>query len=485
MTQTLERATPESVGISSNTILELVDELERTGQNAHSLMVVRHGRVAAEAWWAPMGPQVPHELFSLTKSFTATATAFAIDEGLLSLDDSVTSFFPDEAPARVGPNLAAMKVRHLLAMCTGHSEPTDDRVFGGQDRNLVRSFLSLPVEDPPGTRFIYNTGASHVLSAIVQKRTGSKLIDYLQPRLFEPLGIENVTWDQDSHGINMGGFGMHARTEDIARFGQLYLQKGVWGGRQLLRPDWVEAATSLQIATSANPVSNWDLGYGYQFWRGRHDSYRADGAFGQYAVVVPAQDLVVAITAGSGTLDKGLDCLWKVLLPGLQPAELPADPAAHRALTERLSGLALVPRAGAVSSVLEDELDGAEFAVDPNPFGMTAIRFEFSPRGGVLAVSRNSKLRASRLCFDRGAWRDGRSTLVPQWRGQPLVASGAWPSPDCLEIDACFYTGPFRYTLRCDFSDGQVRLSTHVNVAFGPTDLGVLVAKRETYGATS
>jgi hypothetical protein len=137
-----------------------------------------------------------------------------------------------------------------------------------------------------------------------------------------------------------------------------------------------------------------------------------------------------------------------------------------------------------VSSVLEGELDGAEFAVDPNPFGMTAMRFEFSPRGGVLAVSRNGKRRASRLCFGRGAWRDGRSALVPRWRGQPLVASGAWPSSDCLEIDACFYTGPFRYTLRCDFSDGQVRLSTHVNVAFGPTDLGVLVAKREKYGAT-
>jgi CubicO group peptidase (beta-lactamase class C family) len=479
MEHTLVRATPESLGIPSNAVLEWVDELERIAPDFHSLMILRHGRVAAEGWWAPAGPDLPHRLYSVSKSFTSTAVGMAISAGHFGLDDSVLSFFPDEVPAIVGPNLAAMKVRHLLSMCTGHDEATVDLAGLDTKHDLVRRFLALPVPETPGSRFVYNTPASYMLSAIVQKRTGLNLVDYLEPRLFEPLGIDRPAWESDALGVAMGGFGLELRTEEIARFGQLYLQKGVWRGRRLIGADWVEAATSVQIETgpSLNPNPDWRQGYGYQFWRGRHDTFRADGAFGQFCIVVPGADLVVAMTAGIGPMHLVTESLWNLVLARLAPGPLPEDEAAQQALATRLSALRLTPEPGAAASPLEADFDCVDFAVDPNPYRIGTLRLEFSPRGGRLAV-RSAGSRPRIVEFGRGEWRKGTSALVPQWRGLPLVASGAWPRPDCLELDVCFYTDALRCKLRFDFAGPRLQLAISVSVSFGPTDLGVFGADR-------
>ena len=197
MGQVLERATPESVGIRSRAILDWIDALEKHAPDPHSLMILRHGKVAAEGWWAPNSPQLKHTLFSLSKSFTSTAVGLAIAEGRFGLDDAVISFFPEQAPRRVSPYLASMKVRHLLAMCTGHTQAVIDALMAprhGRPANGVRKFLALPIADPPGTRFAYNTPATYMLSAIVTRTTGQRLLGYLGPRLFEPLGIEGADW---------------------------------------------------------------------------------------------------------------------------------------------------------------------------------------------------------------------------------------------------------------------------------------------------
>jgi CubicO group peptidase (beta-lactamase class C family) len=478
--QILDRATPESLGVPSGAVLDWLDELERIGPNLHSLMLIRHGRVAAEGWWDPNGPELPQALYSLSKSFTSTAVGLAIAEGRFGLDEAVVSFFPERAPAHVGPNLAAMKVRHLLAMCTGHDQKTVEGAIFDPAADLVRGFLALPVAEPPGSQFVYNTPASYMLSAIVQRRTGLNLVDYLMPRLFEPLGIARPTWEHDRRGIAMGGFGLALRTEDIARFGQLYLQGGVWGGERLVPAEWVAAATGLQIPTgpALNPNPDWVQGYGYQFWRGRHDSFRADGAFGQFCVVVPAADLVVAVTASIGPMHLILDSLWRLVLARLSPAPLDEDPEARRALADRLASLRLVPHPGPISSPLEAGLEGAEFAVEPNPFGFESLRLEFAPHGGSLVARGGTGRRERRLRFGRGAWRKGTSTLVPEWRLRPVAASATWPRPDRLELDVCLYTDSPRATLTFDFTETGLTLTIEVNVAFGPTDLGVLSAVR-------
>lgn len=240
------------------------------------------------------------------------------------------------------------------------------------------------------------------------------------------------------------------------------------------------AATSAQIATGPelNPNPDWAQGYGFQFWRGRHDSFRADGAFGQFCIVVPAADLVVAMTSGTGPMHQVLHSLWNIVLTRLQGEPLPADPAARLALTERLAGLSLTPRAGAPASELEAELAGAEFAVEANPFGFESLRLEFAPRGGSLVVCGGRGRRPRSLKYGRGVWRTGSSALMPEWRGQPIAASGAWPRPDRLELDVCLFANAFRYRLTFDFSGPELCLSARVNVAFGPTDRGEIRARR-------
>jgi CubicO group peptidase (beta-lactamase class C family) len=290
----LPRSSPESQGVPSPAILEFVDAAGKTLKSLHSFMLVRHGNVVAEGWWSPYDARSPHALYSLTKSFTSTAVGLAIEEGKFSLDDEVLKFFPEDTPAEAGKNLKAMRVRDLLRMNTGHdAEPP--RPPG---QSWKQAFLSHPVAFKPGTHFLYNTSASCMLAAIIEKTTGMSLLDYLRPRLFEPIGIENPLWEKSPQGITIGGYGLSVRTEDIARFGLLYLHKGKWEGRQLVPEAWVTAATSVQTSNGSNPKSDWDQGYGYQFWRCRNDCFRGDGAFGQYCIVMPKQDAVIAITSG-------------------------------------------------------------------------------------------------------------------------------------------------------------------------------------------
>ena len=257
----LPRSTPEAEGVSSAGIREYVEAADRDIHAMHSFMLVRHGKVIAEGWWKPEAAEKPHVLWSLSKSFTSTAVGLAIAEGKLSLDDQVIKFFPDDVPADAGANLKAMRVSDLLRMSCGQQNEPPRKA----DEPWTRTFLHQPVPFKPGTHFLYNTSGTYMLSAIVQKTTGMTVLDYLTPRLFEPLGIEHPTWLASPQGISAGGYGLSIRTEDIAKFGQLYLQKGMWNGKQLVPASWVEAATSRQTSNGSNPQSDWDQGYGYQF----------------------------------------------------------------------------------------------------------------------------------------------------------------------------------------------------------------------------
>src|SRR4051812_9188252 len=220
----LPRSTPEAQGISSQAVLDFVESADKEINTLHSFMLVRHGQVIAEGWWKPEAADKQHFLWPLTKSFNSTAVGLAIQDGKLSLDDPVLKFFPADAPADPSDNLKAMRVRDLLTMTCGHD--TEAKAVGGAPS--VKQFLAHPVPHTPGTHFQYNTMGSYTLSAIVTKVTGETTLDYLKPRLFEPLGIENPTWDSSPEGNSLGGYGLHLCTEDIAKFGQLYLQKGKW-----------------------------------------------------------------------------------------------------------------------------------------------------------------------------------------------------------------------------------------------------------------
>ncbi len=339
----LPRSTPEAQGISSKAILNFVESADKNINTLHSFMLVRHGHVIAEGWWKPEAADKPHVLASLSKSFTSTAVGLAIHDGKLSLDDPVLKFFPADAPAEPSDNLRAMRVRDLLTMTCGHD--TEPKIVGGAP--TVKQFLAHPVPHKPGTHFQYNTLGTYTLSAIITKVTGQTTLEYLKPRLFEPLGIENPQWDSSPEGNSLGGYGLKLCTEDIAKLGQLYLQKGKWNGRQLIPPTWVEQATARQVPNDqeshAKMGVDWQQGYGFQFWRCTHNAFRGDGAGGQLCVVIPDQDAVVAITAQTGSFQGEMNAIWDNLLPAFRAEALPEDAGARETLKAAIVGLVAHP----------------------------------------------------------------------------------------------------------------------------------------------
>lgn len=455
------RSTPETQGIDSQRLLACVEALATEIDGVHSFMLLRHGKVVAEGWWKPYAAEHNHVLFSLSKSFASTAIGIAAAEGKLSSDDPVLKFFPDQAPKDPSRQLTQMRVRDLLSMTTGHETPPSAEA----DTVTVKSFLATEVPHQPGTFFRYNTAASFMLSAIVEKQTGEKLVDYLKPRLFDPLGIENPVWEENSEGIALGGYGLRVRTEDIAALGQLYLQEGEWKGRRLLTKDWVRAATSKQVSNGSNPKNDWSQGYGYQFWRCRHGAYRGDGAFGQFCVVLPEQDAVVAITSGYGDMAKIMNILWDKLLPAFHYVPLPDNEEGVAALDEKLDSLVLPVPKGEPGASQWQHVSGNTYRFPRNESKIESVKLVADAKGRVTMT-----LRA-----------DGADTIVPGGFGkwiylknrkekdaEPTAGSYAWTERNVLTIESCAYETPFvtTYTLKFE-GRGRLELRQKVNVGFG------------------
>jgi hypothetical protein len=473
------RCTPEEQGIPSAAIADFVATVEQSIHSLHSFMLLRHDSIVAEGWWHPWRPETSHMLFSLSKSFTSTAVGLAIAEGRLMVEDSVLSFFPTDAPKKVGDNLAAMKVHHLLSMSTGHDLDTTERVF--RSRNPFKAFLSLPVEHAPGTHFVYNSAASYMLSAIVQRLTGETLLEYLTPRLFEPLGITGATWETHPNGVNFGGWGLKIKTEDIARFGQLYLQKGVWNGRRIVPESWVETATSKQVSNGNDPNSDWAQGYGYQFWRCRHNIYRGDGAFGQFCIIMPEQKAVLAMTAGVAEMQPVLNVVWEKLLPVMGKNPLPADEETNRTLARTCECLTINPPQGAATSSMAGKITGRPYRFESNyetlknlrvDFGIDACTITYQLLGGGM------RRGIHQLMCGYGTWREGISVLrglVPQC----VAGSGVWTAEDTFTLTLCQYETPFILTITCRFEGDKLFYNLKQNVTFGTTEFSQLIGIAE------
>lgn len=440
----LPRSAPESQGVASGGILDFVNAVETSRLHLHSLMVARRGHVVAEGWWAPYASDLRHTLYSLSKSFTSTGVGLAAAEGKLKLDDKVVSHFPDDLPATISPNLAAMSIRDLLRMRAGHK---GDSLFGPgfsvQEKNWVKSVLAKPVEHAPGTHFAYNNGATFLLSAIVQKTTGQTLHAYLTPRLFEPLGIEGSDWEQNPQGINCGAWGLRVRTEDIARLGQLYLQMGQWNGKRLLSDAWVTEAALLNppagaaapAAWATSPTSDWAQGYGFQFWRSRNGAYRGDGAFGQYCIVMPKQEMVIAITAETNEMQAVLDATWKHLLPAAEMKAGGADGSAAGRLKEKLASLTLPHPAGQAASPMAARMGDKTFAIEKNSLGVESVSISFQKEKAIFKMK--DAQGEHEVACGLGRWATGRTAIspaplhlvreaIPGETTTPIAVSGAW-----------------------------------------------------------
>jgi CubicO group peptidase (beta-lactamase class C family) len=463
----LLRSTPEEQGISSSAILDFINATEKTKSGLHSFMLLRHGFVIAEGWWSPYSKELPHMLFSLSKSFTSTAIGLAVEEKLISTEDKVISFFGYKLPEKIDKNLEQMTIKDLLIMGTGHAEDTTDTIVRAEDGDWVKAFLSLPVEYTPGTHFLYNTGATYMLSAILQKVTGETLLDYLTPRLFMPLGIENATWDKCPKGINTGGFGLSIKTEDIAKFGQLYLQKGIYNGNRIVPEAWIAEATSKQISNGTNENSDWEQGYGYQFWRCLHNEYRGDGAFGQFCIVMPDKDVVLAVTSGSDDMGIILKHAWDNLLPAFEDELIDANSEAYTALKNKLRVLHIpAPQAGYYSN-LKDDISGNGYELEKNEFKFEKVSFDFSGEGSV--VSFTDARGIHKISCANEWWLNGKTDILGE--NSKIYASGTWEKNDLYVMSWIFVETPFCYTIKCNFSGNRIKVEIEANVSMGPKTL--------------
>ena len=414
MPELLPRSTPAAEGVDAQGVLDLLDALEqRAGVEPHGLTILRHGREIASGHWAPYRRDRSRLLYSLSKSFTSTAVGFAAAEGLLSVDDLVLDHFPEYTDDAADDRVRSWRIRHLLTMGTGHTSDTADRVFaaGGDP---VQAFLRTAPEQEPGSVFSYNQLCTYTAAAIVQRLTGRSLPEYLQPRLFDAVGGGPVTWLEKPTGRSLGFSGLHATHDDVVRLGLLYASGGRWGSRQVLPAAWVDEATSVQIATPGEPNPDWQQGYGFQFWQGRH-GYRGDGAYGQFCIVLPDQDAVVVLTSATLTMQSVLDDVYQHLLPALHDG--PLQGAADSALAARLESLALPLPVGAPTPPDPALWDGSSY----------------TPRGGVCRVQQSlTSVRVGRSRAD-GAWQltlvEGDTsfevTLRAAWTAESAPVSGA------------------------------------------------------------
>ncbi|MGW0584386.1 serine hydrolase domain-containing protein [Streptomyces sp. NPDC002920] len=452
----LTPSTPSAQGVDANAVHDLLDALETAeAVEPHSLMIVRHGRLVASGWWAPYTPDRLHLLYSLSKSFTSTAVGLAVAEGLVDLDAPVLSYFPELDAEITDPRSRAMLVRHAAAMASGHEEEdTVDRAYALDPGNLVRAFLLLPPDRDPGTVFAYNQCATYALGAIVRRVTGQSLTAYLRPRLFDPLGIGEVAWLTDPPGAELGFSGLHGTTDTIARLGLLYLDEGVWDGERVLPREWVAEATREHIPTSDQPADtdrlDWERGYGFQFWQSRH-GYRGDGAYGQFCLVLPEYDAVVAATAAAGDMQAVLTFVWELLLPGFRSAPLSGGEEADTALAERLSRLALPPAPGKPA---------------PSERAGEWQRAVFTPYGGACAAQPGLTGASVAASGDGDGWtltlvEDGRELALPLGFGGwnvteeplPTAVSGGWTDGDTLAVDVAFLETPHRLRVSCSLAD--------------------------------
>jgi len=498
----LKRSSPEAEGIPSSAVLDFIRAVERHDHPldaVHGFMLLRHGNVAAEGWWTPYGPQSPHSQYSLSKSFTSSGIGLAVDEGLLAVDDPVLKFFPNDAPSNPSENLKAMRVRHLLSMNTGHKEDTTGCVFRdlyqvglfgsktvrkeettgqvsrGEESNWPRTFLSLPVEYQPGTWFVYNTAATYMLSAIITKLTGESLLEYLRPRLFDPLGIENPTWETDPLGITIGGSGLHIKTEEMARFGQMYLQQGMWDGKRILRPEWVAEATSVHSDnsnTQTNP--DWRVGYGYQFWRCRHGCYRGDGAFGQFCIVMPEQDALLAIIGGVRNMQAVLDNVWEHLLPAMRPEALPANPQAYRQCCDELAVLSLPLPNGQRSPAKAEQWSGKTYKLESNDLKIDSVAIKFDEDRSTLVV--RDERGEHPMLVGHGKWLKG-TTDMRAHGDEPVAACGAWTAEDTYEVRVCYYEAVFCPVFCFRYTGGELQLEAEPNVSWDQTTITTITGR--------
>lgn len=477
----LERALPSENGVDARGLAELYQEL--SGLDCHSVMVTRHNRVIAEGYWNPYRSGCNHILYSVSKSFAGTAVGLAVGEGLLTVEDLVIDILDDILPSKPCPNMCRMKVRDLLTMCTGLK---DERNVFHEGESWTYSLLSAYIDEEPGREFRYISSSTYLLSAIIWKLTGQTLYDYLKPRLFEPMGFsENLWWETSKEEMNTAFNGLNATAEDVTKLALLYLNHGRWEGRQLLPEKWVNEASAVQIDNSDNDKNqelgyrqgfgyfseDWRSGYGYLFWHcSQEGAYRGDGIFGQMCIILPKQDMTIAVAAGCREPDKILKAIWKHLIPAVDSPDCCIG--YDKELKLLLDHLTLPIPQGERHGEEEKRYSGNLYHMASNGLGILTLSVDFtSERVPFLTLTTDKGIWKAPVGY--GEWMEAKTGYDPQGFScdnvnffDDAACSGAWQGREFV-IRLVFTRTPFVDTLRLTFDGNLLTGTYHHTVKYG------------------
>lgn len=472
---------PAELGkIDLEKVMRFVNRFEEL--DGHSFMVLQHGKVVAEGWRKPYRPEYLHTLNSGTKSFIALAIGMAVEEGLLHIDDKVMDFFPEHLTNEPCENMRKLTIRHLLTMTSGHMRG-DAVTFSGWE-NWIRDYMQYYIKCEPGTLFTYNSGNSNMLSAILTKVTGIPVSEYLKSRLFEPLGMEEYYWESLCDGTNGGGYGFNIRLEDYAKLGQLLLNKGKWQGKQLISKEWVELLSAKQADTSKEPWTTPDRlsGYGFQFWKCRIPNvFRADGARGQFCIVLPDYDAVIVTMAAHEELYDILEPIWEHLVPALAETSI-SSPAIIQQYKERLKNWAFIPSEGKPSSSLAGHFSRKEYVLAPNPLKIERICFQFGSKNK-MQITSNAESAVIPI-GSNGKWEEANN--FPAFIGHQIgyypteklylkdvACSGYWEKENVYTVEVLYTRSTFIDAYTCEFTGNLVKLRYRrkaVNIGVIPSE---------------
>lgn len=439
--------------VSKKAVQTFLDAFEPEKNDLHTLQVYHKNRMVVRIAADPYRADDKTEVYSLSKSLTSTAIGLLVDEGKLSVEDRIIDLFPDKVPEVISENLAKMRLKDVLSMTTGHSVCSMNAMIHADDP--VRAFLAAQVEHEPGTFFCYDTGASCLLSCIVEKITGMRLIDFLTLRLFLPLGIHEVSWNSVRNGSNEGGCGLQFSSDDIIKFGLFYANKGKWNGKQLLSEEWIKEATTPISGFNRNTNPDAAPNYAYQFWCHDEGVYLANGAFGQLCVIIPQHEMVVALQSEQHV---GVNQLGLIL-----------DLAEHLTDVDDTKTL-VVPAFPPLGSQRKTAgFENVFYELEENPLGWTGIYFVYdSEHDAMHAVFSNGTLQQAIVA---GSGYHAESTVYAKKLKPKIVEAMSTPVSEPCHMMGSYTAEEGKLTFRLRFRNSPNRV--HMEFTASGDDLSI------------
>lgn len=471
----LSRESLQNLNISGQAIKNLLDEINDEKMEVHSLIISKKGKVAFEAYWEPYARDIPHIMYSVSKTFAATIIGILYDMGLVDLFKPLIEYFPQYAHLATG-YMKELNLHHLLSMNGGTDYATTNQICCNTDKpDWAANFFEDKLIHKPGTHFEYNTPGSYMLCRTAMEITGIKPLEFLNDHLFNHMSITGVNWDECPLGCNIGGWGMWMKSEDLLKVGLLYLNKGVYNGKRLLSEEWIDKLSSFQ-SDSANPKNLTQIGYGYQVWLNSIGGFRMYGMYGQFCFVIPEKEMVVVTTGGMSNPNMLADAVLRMINNsyGLTTKE------EEIGLKQKVALLKMPP----LSSSYIPKLDIGRpvvFKMEENEEGYEELEFVFYKDGGMLTLA-YSKEQGGYTCvlpFGYGYWKKGTRVCkagIRQWTGgvKRTVSSAKWDK-NILTLELRFYETAFAEYWKCDVLGDRIVINRKQNCGnHGQVDLETL-----------